>query len=72
MSTYKPVWNEVISSTVRIQNLFSLNMEKRLICDVYDYKKNKKHNYIGSFSMILNGLMRKKLKLPEKYNSESM
>jgi Ca2+-dependent lipid-binding protein len=69
MSTYNPVWNEVIPSTVRIQNLFSSNMEKCLICDVYDFEKSKKHNYIGSFSVKINGLMRKKLKLSQKYNS---
>lgn len=40
MSTYNPVWNEVIPSTVKIQNLFSSNMEKCMICDVYDFEKN--------------------------------
>lgn len=38
MSTYNPVWNQVLTKTVKIQNLFQLNMEKCLIADVYDYE----------------------------------
>ena len=50
-ATYNPIWNEVITLKVQIQDLMQLRLEKGMICKTYDWEDGlgAKHNYIGQF-----------------------
>lgn len=48
-ATYNPIWNEVLDIQIETEDFMTVDVEKALICNVYDVDYNSRDNLIGNF-----------------------
>ena len=57
------MWNQSIKiSDVHLQDIFTTNITKGVVCEAMDHEKNGKHQFIGSFIIELNSALVTKVK----------
>lgn len=52
--SFNPFWQETVSLNVQLQDIFTTNITKGIVCEAFDHEESGKHQYIGSFLIELN------------------